>query len=67
MKLTTGHFTLARVEVVGNGIDTCRVTNKDDAVCKLFGFQMKVEAGSVIIDDKLRVWEMFFCHSIICF
>ena len=51
VELTAADLALTGVEVVGNGVDTCGITDEDNAVCQLFRLQVQVEARAVTIDD----------------
>jgi hypothetical protein len=50
-----------------HGINTGRVAHEDNLVSQLFGFQVKVEARAVAIDNQFGFWEMFLSHSIVYF
>ena len=59
VKLTTGHFTLHRIEMCRHSIHTSWITYKDYLTSQLIGTKMQVEHRAIIIDDKFR-------GSIIC-
>ena len=54
MELTIARLTFLTVEMGGNEVYTSRVSNEDDFVGKLLGFEMEMEYGAVAVDDKLR-------------
>ena len=65
MELATGDFAFLGVEMGCYGIHTGRVAHEDNLVSQLFGFQMKVEARAVAIDNQFGFGEMFLSHSIV--
>ena len=67
VELTTAHLVLDRVEVVGNGVYAGWVANENDLIGQMFGFQMKMKARSVFVDDEFGGCKcfLFVCHSLI--
>ena len=53
MELATLYLAFLRVEMAGNGSHTTWVADQDDAVCKLFWLDVKMEYAAVFVDDKL--------------
>ena len=54
MKLTAFYLAFLRVEMAGNSRHTTWVANKNDAVSKLFWFDVKMENAAIFVDDKFR-------------
>ncbi len=52
MELAAADLALFRVEVAGNGVDTCRISHEDHLVGQLFRLQMQMETGAIGIDDQ---------------
>ena len=67
VELATAHFVLDGVEMGGNGAHAGWVANENDLIGQMFGFQMKMKARSVFVDDEFGGCKcfLFVCHSLI--
>ena len=52
VELAALYFAFLRIEMSGNSTDPTWVADKNDAVCKLFGLDVKVEDATILIDNE---------------
>ena len=54
VKFAVGDFLFARVEAGGDGLDASRIADQQHRVGQLFGAQVEVKYGAVVVEDQLR-------------